>query len=543
MDAKRTPVTTTSLADGFLSSAEAHPERPALEVAGVRLTYAELRDRAAAIAATLADRAIVGDVPLTAVLGARSTVAFAGVLGALLRGHGYVPLNPRFPAERNRAMLERSGCRALVVDPSGIPLLSDLLAGVTTRLTILVPDVHDVAELRDLLPAHEVLGGGGLLSASAWRRPAPPARDAIAYLLFTSGSTGTPKGVMVAHRNATAFMEVMQQHYGFGPEDRLSQTFDLTFDLSVFDMFMAWGAGACLCCLPEAELMAPGRFLRESALTSWFSVPSTGAFMRRMGMLKPASYPTLRWSLFCGEPLPVETTRAWAAAAPGSIVENLYGPTELTIACTLHRWEDPSSAEQAVHGVVPIGEPFPGMRVLVADDEQREVAPGDDGELLLAGPQVTLGYWRDPERTAQAFVVPPGTDEVHYRTGDRVRRPAAPGEPLVYLGRTDHQLKVLGHRVELGEIEAVLREESGCDAVVAIGWPLTESGAGGIAAFVGDPAVVVPALLERAARRLPPYMVPRRIELLAELPLNANGKYDRGALTELLSRPRQEAMA
>ena len=116
----------------------------------------------------------------------------------------------------------------------------------------------------------------------------------------------------------------------------------MTFDLSAFDMFVAWERGACVCCLPQAELIKPGRFINESRLTIWFSVPSTGLFMQRLGMLKPDRYPTLRWSLFCGEPLPIDVARSWAEAAPESIVENLYGPTELTIACTLYRW-DPSA--------------------------------------------------------------------------------------------------------------------------------------------------------------------------------------------------------
>jgi acyl-CoA synthetase (AMP-forming)/AMP-acid ligase II len=161
------------------------------------------------------------------------------------------------------------------------------------------------------------------------------------------------------------------------------------------------------------------------------------------------------------------------------------------------------------------------------------VPAGADGELLIAGPQVALGYWQDPERTAAAFVVPPGHTERHYRTGDRVRRPAS-GDALCFLGRTDSQIKVLGRRVELGEVEAAVREASGVDAVVALGWPLTATGAGGIVAFVGDVAVDTDGVLATVRRRLPDYMVPRRIHLLNEIPLNANGKMDRSALRRML---------
>lgn len=527
------------LAEGFLRSAERHGDRPALEVGSATLTYAELRDRAAAVAATL-QRADRGAGPaLTAVFAARSATAYAGVLGALMRGHGYVPLNPRHPTERSRAMLERSGCRTIVVDRGAEPLLPALLDGVRRRLILVLPDNDARLRVAETWPHHTVLRATDLAPAEDWR-PVPAQPDDLAYLLFTSGSTGTPKGVMVAQRNVRAFIRAVADRYAITPEDRLSQMFDLTFDLSAFDMFVTWEHGACLCCPAEAGLMAPGRFIRDSRLTVWFSVPSVGVFARRLGMLKPGAFPSLRLSLFCGEPLPNEVAAAWGRAAPNSVVENLYGPTEATIACTVYRWDDARGPFESVHGVVPIGEPLPGTRTLVADAALREVPPGAEGELLVCGPQVTLGYWEDPDRTAAAFVVPSGRDELHYRTGDRVRRPAGDG-PLCFLGRTDGQIKVLGHRVELGEVEAVLRDVTGVDAVVALGWPLTSTGASGIVAFAGDTGIDARTVLELAGQRLPAYMVPRELRTLAEIPLNANGKMDRGALLRRLEDERHAA--
>src|SRR5207244_3563609 len=132
-----------------------------------------------------------------------------------------------------------------------------------------------------------------------------------------------------------------------------------------FYLCVAWERGACLCCPSQRTLLNPGRFIQESKLTVWFSVPSVGMFMKRLGMLKPDMYPTLRWSLFCGEPLPAEIASAWAGAAPKSIIENLYGPTELTIACTLYRWNAASSPAECHLGLVPIGWPYPGMDAIV----------------------------------------------------------------------------------------------------------------------------------------------------------------------------------
>jgi acyl-coenzyme A synthetase/AMP-(fatty) acid ligase len=174
---------------------------------------------------------------------------------------------------------------------------------------------------------------------------------------------------------------------------------------------------------------------------------------------------------------------------------------------------------------------------MVVDEDLREVAPGTAGELLIAGPQVSAGYWRDPQKTAAAFVVPPGRDEVHYRTGDRVLRSREDG-PLCFLGRTDSQIKVMGHRVELGEVEAVLRDVCDTDEVVAVGWPRTATGASGIVAFVSSLTIDPEIALEVARRRLPAVMVPRQLRVLAELPLNPNGKIDRNALLQSLEESR-----
>lgn len=518
---------------GFQASARAHPDRPALEVAGHVLSYRDLFQRACSLAATLKKHCPSDEPPLTGVFAYRSVTAFAGVLAALLRGHGYVPLNRTFPTDRSRTMLVRSTVRAVIVDAGSEPQIEALLAGSAERMVLIFPDRRDVADLVRRWPRHQIIGQPELEPPDRWNADSYPPGE-FAYLLFTSGSTGMPKGVLVSQDNVRHYLEWTVNRYGITEQDRASQTFDFTFDLSAHDMFVAWERGACVCCPTQKQLFKPGAFINDSRLTLWFSVPSTGVFMRQLGMLKPGRYPGLRLSLFCGEALPIETARDWALAAPNSIIENIYGPTELTIACTVYRWDPIASPKEAEQGIVPIGYPFNGMDALVVDEALQEVPVGADGELLMTGPQVTLGYWQDAERTRQAFVVPPGKIKTYYRTGDRVRRPTAQ-QPLLYLGRIDNQIKVLGHRVELGEVEAAIREQSGADGVVAIGWPKTPSGADAIVAFIEGNGVDLPSLQEKLKSRLPAYMLPREIRLVSSLPLNSNGKYDRKALTDILN--------
>jgi amino acid adenylation domain-containing protein len=516
---------------GFLRSAREFPQRPAVSAEGKTLTYEELREAACRIAATIQNYPDYLTTPLTGVFAYRSASAFVGVLGALLAGNGYLPLNRTFPESRTKVMFERAGSRSLIVDAKSLPQLEKVLEGAQEPVLVILPEVSDVGPLETRWPLHSFLGSDQLQPSSAWREPAVQA-DSLAYLLFTSGSTGVPKGVAVAQRNVRAFIEYMVERYKVNENDRLSQMFDMTFDLSAFDMFVAWERGACVCCPSQKELIKPDSFIKNNNLSIWFSVPSTAVFMKQLGLLKAGSYPELRLSLFCGEPLPVSSIQAWSEAAPNSIVENLYGPTELTIACTLYRWEALRSPAESEMGIVPIGYPYPGMRYLVVDEGLREVARGEEGELLISGPQMSLGYWNDAKKTSEAFLRPPEQTQIYYRTGDRVRRPRGQG-PLIHLGRIDSQIKVLGHRVELGEIEAAVRKHCGSDAVVAVGWPRTSSGYGGVEVFV-ESRGETNGLRDALQAELPEYMVPRRFHFKDALPRNSNGKLDRKAISAAL---------
>jgi amino acid adenylation domain-containing protein len=517
---------------GFVRSAEKFPERTAIIAEGKALSYRELHEFASRIAATIQAHTGSSIAPLTAVFAYRSPVAFAGVLGALLAGNGYVPLNRTFPVSRTRLMLERSQCTSVIVDAGSLPQLNDLLDGAQNSLLVIIPDLRDTGAYRERWHRHTFVGSEDLKPSETWRAPAVQ-EDAIAYLLFTSGSTGTPKAVMVPCRSVTSFVDYMVERFQITEHDIVSQMFDLTFDVSVFDMFVSWERGACVCCPSHNTLINPEKFIQNHRLTIWFSVPSTVILMKKLGLVKPNKYPSLRLSLFAGEPLPISVASSWLEAAPNSRVENLYGPTELTVACTCYRWDPESSPGESELGIVPIGYPCSGMNVLVVDDNLTEVGPGDKGELLMNGPQMSLGYWNDPEKTASAFIVPPSQEEIFYRTGDRVRRPLGNG-PLTHLGRTDVQIKVLGRRVELLEVEAVVRQISGSDGVLAVGWPKTATGYGGIEVFIEGESRDVERLRNSVASQLPDFMVPRRVHFMGKLPRNANNKLDRTAILEVL---------
>jgi amino acid adenylation domain-containing protein len=512
------------LRGAFLRQAAERPDAVALVIGDRCWTYAEIEQTARRWASRLLDAA-GGHPRRVGIFTYRTPTAYIGTMAILLAGAAFVPLNPRYPAERTSDVLTDANVDAVLVDSVSLPRLGEVAGHLAHLPPVLWPDGR-----ADSSPCPIRFDAAGML-AEPLQSPPSVGPDDIAYLLFTSGSTGRPKGVPIAHANVLAFLEVNQRRYRLTPDDRLSQTFDQTFDLSIFDMFMAWSSGAAVCVPQPIALLAPFKFIESNGVSVWFSVPSVASLMLRKNLLKPGIMPTLRWSLFCGEALPRAIAEAWQAAAPASVLENLYGPTELTVACSAYRWDPARSADECVRDIVPIGRLYDTLSWIVVDEQLTPALPEEGGELCVAGPQTFPGYWRDPALTAERVVVhrsQAGKTERYYRTGDMVRR--QPGGDLVFLGRADGQIKIDGHRIELQEVEAVLRRGGAADAV-ALPWPNEERPEGIVAFALGT--ADAGELLEVARRHLPNVMVPRSIRVVQDLPYNANGKVDRGALRRL----------
>lgn len=536
----------------FSEGARIAGDRPALDFPRSLVSYRELRSMAEDVAGEITsglDRrsATVG------LLASRAPETYAGYLGIARTGAAVVPMNPAHPIARNAMAARAAGLDLLLtcdVDPATV-------ADLTT------------APILDLTAGRWYRRGGRPEDAAAGTVPSrdsgtAPSRADIAYLLFTSGSTGRPKGVPVPNRAALAYLRRAIARYGFGPGDRLSHCAALTFDMSVLDLFCAFGSGATLVIPAANQGMLPVRYVNERGLTSWSSVPSAISVADQMRTLKPGSMPTLRWSLFCGEALGYRQAAAWRSAAPASVIENLYGPTELTMSCSVFRLPaDQADWPVTENDTVPIGDPHDGLEFLVLDRDGR---PARVGELCVRGEQRFDGYV-DPADNAGRFVHADGTGRfapaddagclVHadggparvvapgawYRTGDLVRRDAAGG--LVFLSRLDDQVKINGYRAEPGEIEAQLcRHPDIAEAVVVpcSGPTATELCAFYVGTEVGK-ETAEQALTAFLAERLPPYLMPRRYRRLDSLPRTANGKIDRKGLRAAADLATREKLA
>ena len=488
------------------------PRATALRQSGRELSYAALAEAAQEVARTLRSCGVVaGDV--VAVEGAPSFGLVAALLGVLRSGGALLALEGSLPPARRLVMQQEANARVLLrvgtheshgtsTDPATTVVAVDAETGKP-----LGPRAHESVSLPEL---------GG---------------DDPAYVFFTSGTTGVPKGVLGCHKGLAHFVAWQRDTFGVGPGDRSSQLTGLSFDVVLREIFLPLTSGATLCLRPPDHELGPDEvlaWLEKEGVTVLHTVP---ALARTWLVETPASVKleALRYVFIAGEPLTSRLVRQWRSRFPGAArIVNLYGPTETTLAKCFY--EVPEVTRE---GIQPVGRPLPQTQALVLGAGDRLCGIGEAGEIVIRTPYCSLGYVNAPAETAKRFFPNPfrrDAKDLLYRTGDRGR--VLPDGSLEILGRLDQQVKVRGARVELGEIESVLAShEAVAECVVmAIAEPGEDAR---LVAYVvprRGPAPGSTSLRQYLKERLPEYMVPSAVSLLAALPLTANGKLDRRAL-------------
>jgi len=473
------------------------PDRLAHVGGGRTLSHGELKRASDRVAAHLTAR-LAGDRSPVAVRGHKEPEMLVAFLGAVKAGHPYVPLDTSIPPQRAERIVAAAGAR-LVLTPEEIGVLAQT-------------------------PAPHV-------------SPRPVAAADPFYIIFTSGSTGEPKGVVITLECLTSFVTWMleEQRFREGSEVFLNQA-PFSFDLSVMDLYLSLATGSTLFSITAAEIANPillFRALASSGVTAWVSTPSFAQMCLAERTFGSSMLPGLRRLLFCGETLPHEVAAQLRERFPVAAVWNTYGPTEATVATTSVEITDTVLDR---FPVLPVGYPKPGTAILIQAEDGSEMSPGERGEIVIAGPNVSPGYLGRPDLNARSFFLHEGRRA--YRSGDwgRLRDGL-----LFFEGRIDSQVKLHGYRIELGDVEANLRALPGViDAAVI---PVTKDGTiDSLAAFVvapeqqGDGGLAAIARMRaELGRRLPVYMVPRTIHFVTALPLTANGKADRRKLAEMLA--------
>ncbi|WP_188316377.1 non-ribosomal peptide synthetase [Solihabitans fulvus] len=420
----------------------ARPDAVAVLAADGQLTYRELAGQAHRLARRLGALAAAADTALVGVVLPKGCEQVASVLGVAWSGAAYLPIDPEWPAARRRQLLEQGGVRTVVTTPG----LRDKLTWLPGITLVTLAD----REVREADPACP---------------EAAPAPEDLAYVIFTSGSTGQPKGVMIDHRAVANTIQDLNTRFAVGPQDRVLALSALSFDLSVYDVFGILAAGATVV-MPDPEGgHDPAHWtdlISRHGVTVWNSVPA----LMQVWLDAPwtrAEPPPLRLVLLSGDWIPVTLPDAVRARAPRAKLVSLGGATEASIWSVCH----PIGQVPADLVRIPYGRPLANQTLHVLDDRLADCPVWTVGEIHIGGAGLALGYWADPARTAERFLLRPGTGERLYRTGDHGRY--LPGGDIEILGRTDNQIKLNGYRIELGEITSTLQRQPGVrDAVVTV---------------------------------------------------------------------------
>lgn len=484
------------------------------DAAGGLLTYAQLQAQSDALARCLAARGVQpGDRVAVAVPKClEAVVSFFGIMKA---GAAYVPIDAWGPVERGRLILDECGVRAAVVN------------GRTSAMVSTAKDITMIAV------GGESSGGDAMSFQDAVdpAQPGVPARPSsgdVAYVIFTSGSTGAPKGAMITHANALSFVDWCSSEFRPDETDRFANHAPFYFDASVFDLYLSIKHGASVHLLSDELVKRPGEMaalIASRRLTFWLSTPSALVMLARFGDLEKHDCTSLKVVAFGGEVFPPRPLRELKQRWRATAFYNMYGPTEITTACTCARIPDDIPADRT--SPYPIGFPASHCGIILLDDEGLPVPPGKEGLLHVSGPSVFSGYLNRPAETAASIVEFGGVR--WYNTGDIARWHPADG--YTYVGRKDGQVKRKGFRIELGEIEqALYRHPRVAEAAVVA---VTEgNGTVRIAAFIvwNSAALSTVALKTFCATTLPAYMSPDVFVSLDRLPRTPSDKVDIQAL-------------
>lgn len=511
------------------SSAESYPDRTAVVDRDRSISYGELETSANRLAHLLIDQgARPGD--RIGIYMDKSLEAVLGIYAVLKAGCAYVPLDARAPSPRVGYIAADCGIRHLL-SSSKEPARWQELGREGARLErIYVLDRDQVSDL-SAPDGTRLLGRQALGSMPESPPEVRVIGQDLAYLLYTSGSTGRPKGVMLSHLNGLSFVNWAIEELEVGHEDRLSSHAPLHFDLSIFDIFAASGAGASVSLVPHGISVFPievAKFITSRQISIWYSVPSILSMLTEHGELSGHDFPSLRHVVFAGEVFPSKYLSRLMKLLPRARFHNWYGPTETNV-CTAFQVGEPPAEDGRD---IPIGAAIANVETFVLTERGQRGGVGHVGELFVRGPTVMRGYWGDPEKTAERLVPNPleaRGGELVYRTGDLVEE--EPGGNYRFLGRKDHQIKSRGYRIELGEIESALHahpEVLEC-AVVAIPDEMISNR---IKAYVtARPGVSQADLVAFCGDRLPRYMIPEEMEFRETLPKTSTGKIDRQALS------------
>ncbi len=506
-------------------------EEVAISQGDKSITYEKLNNTAKKIGRLFKDNTL--NQSIVGIVGQRNFAVYYGILGSIYSGCTYVPINEKYTEDRIIKIIKESKLSVLIGTRESIISIKESIK-VTDIKVVLLPEEEPSKEINSLPGNINYFYKSDLLNLKEIS-PKEIDKSHIFYILFTSGSTGNPKGVMVTDENLRVFFKNLSNFYKLPVGYRASQTFDLSFDLSVVDIFFTWINGGRLCILNQSELIMPFDYIKREKINFWFSVPTLPSFMNKMNYLKANSFPDLKCSLFCGEALPKGLTDTWQEAAPNSTIENYYGPTEATVCISRYLYKKDFKNRLFTNGILPIGKIFNDHTFAVVDEKFNKMKKGDKGQLIIKGKQLARGYINNMEKTQKVFRKIPWdkSNEIWYLTGDLVFVNGF--DEIEFIGRIDNQLKIAGRRVELGEIEGAILK---CNLIKDIVIVPKKNSDGSVKTLIGFTTSKISNDLRNeinqlAKKYIEKLFLPSKILEIDKMPETSSGKTDRKKLFKI----------
>jgi len=471
------------------------------------LCYNQLDIISSELSNLLKDKKISSNI---AIYGKKDIFKYISVVSIIYANKTYVPLNEKNIVSKNSTIIKNSDINTIITTKDSVEFIKKSFTNISNIITI--DDKFDFQHIKLNLQSKDY------------------SYSDLGYILFTSGSTGEPKGVKVSKDNILAYIKTKLDIYKFSQGLNFSQTAQLSFDISTFETFISLSSGGILHLISDEDILCPSDYIMENNINVWYSVPTFAINMDKLGVYEENCFPSLKYSFFCGEPMPKDIAIKWLSSATNSILDNLYGPTEATVDVTRYSFTQDNFHQKFYNDILPIGKPIDNQDVIIVDNDNNIITKINEvGEILISGTQLSQGYLNNEIKNQEHFIEYSYNDKIKrfYRTGDLAFY--NDNMDLEFHSRKDTQIKIGGKRVEIGEIEYIFKSNNLLKNIIIVPKKDTNGRVMELVAFIVENLDQdgIKVVQKKAMGLLDRLFIPKKFIYIEDYPKTISNKIDR----------------